>query len=253
MLCSDWREGGLGFTMLQEDWTSSVHWQSELRNINQKLNGWLLAEQEPVQRAVLGSIWEQVNSQRTQNRAEETNSPRSNQHRPQKVVTTSHRLMYSSLPIYTASSEFSWLWQTTSLGALPNRCIYPSNALKGHLISTIAPAPGQDPEARIFLNYACWESSHMITPERRRLQLWFHLSELEVYASSPIVWQLQRSFTVSVNKEKGHKAADYKCAERRRWKELHLDHKNPLNQWQQESSKSLPLQKMNHLTLLHNL
>jgi len=36
----------------------------------------------------------------------------------------------------------------------PNRCIYPSNALKAHLISTIAPAPGQDPEARIFLNYA---------------------------------------------------------------------------------------------------
>jgi len=37
------------------------------------------------------------------------------------------------------------------MGALPNRCIYPLNALKGHLISTTAPAPGQDPEARIFL------------------------------------------------------------------------------------------------------
>jgi len=49
------------------------------------------------------------------------------------------------------------------------------------------------------------------------------LNLLEVYASSPIVWQLQMSFTISVNKEeKGHKAADYKCAECCRRKELHL-------------------------------
>jgi len=88
-----------------------------LRNINQKLNGWLLAEARTSSESSTWKFLRASNSQRTQNCAEETNSPRSNQHRPQKVMTTSHRLMLSSLPIYTASSEFSCTVATTSLAA----------------------------------------------------------------------------------------------------------------------------------------
>ena len=91
----------------------------ELRNINQKLNGWLLAEARTSSESSTWKFLRASNSQRTQNRAEETNSPRSNQHRPQKVVTTSHRLMHSSLPIYTASSEFSWTVANHFLGCGP--------------------------------------------------------------------------------------------------------------------------------------
>jgi len=91
----------------------------ELRNINQKLNGWLLAEARTSSESSTWKFLRASNSQRTQNRAEETNSPRSNQHRPQKVVTTSHRLMLSSLPIYTASSEFSCTVANHFLGCGP--------------------------------------------------------------------------------------------------------------------------------------
>jgi len=131
----------------------------ELRNINQKLNGWLLAEARTSSESSTWKFLRASNSQRTQNRAEETNSPRSNQHRPQKVVTTSHRLMHSSLPIYTASSEFSWTVANHFLGCGPWEH-FPTGAYTPQMLwRVISLAPlllhlhGQDPEARIFLNY----------------------------------------------------------------------------------------------------
>jgi len=107
-----------------------------LKNSNQKLNRWLLAEARTSSGSSISTrkLLRASGSQRTQNNEETLTPPRSGKHRPQKAVTTVHRLMLSSLPIYIATSEFSctacgkplpWL---KTLRALHNRFISPSNA-----------------------------------------------------------------------------------------------------------------------------
>ena len=150
----------------------------ELRNINQKLNGWLLAEARTSSESSTWKFLRASNSQRTQNRAEETNSPRSNQHRPQKVVTTSHRLMHSSLPIYTASSEFSCTVANHFLGCGPWEH-FPTGAYTPQMLWRVTSlAPLLLHLGRIQRQELCWESSHMHDHTRKK----------ETSVVIPLVW-----------------------------------------------------------------
>ena len=92
-----------------------------------------------------------------------------------------------------ATSESGHTGQTTSLSVdlesaaqqvhIPLKCLEGIWAKASHLLSTdsaIAPAPGQDPEARMVLSYSGKVPPHGHTKEGRRLQLRFQLSELEV-------------------------------------------------------------------------
>ena len=69
ILCSDWGEGGLGFTTTaskSNNATRRLNFQCSLtkwRNFETSTRSWMggyWQRQEPVQRAVLGSFWEQV-------------------------------------------------------------------------------------------------------------------------------------------------------------------------------------------------